>query len=179
MRSTCNAELYIRELTVGYVERVPFPGLLEQLRTRAREPYATGPGGPSNNPNKSKSRPPVNQAMLDLVDEIEEGAIQWLACAAGAMPPARGWTTEEGVRTLLLHTANWPGIEPWLRAQRDRCRIMLGHDPRRVFLAHTVCECGGGLSVTADASSGVRCEGTPEAAPCGNVYEPHTWLELL
>lgn len=208
MENACVAA--VDALTLGYTEEVEytekrgqknvrkrgtrrFGPLLDQLRTQAADPYASKQGGPTNNPNKSVSRPPVNQAMLDLVDSIDEQSARMLA-----------WLRQRVTVVDTPQRANMRGPESKLReiqvmcgssvlkdaevAQTlqsltqmvNRCREMLGHDSRRVMLADMVCHvCGGALSVAQDASTDVECVGTPEAESCGHSYARHEWLTLM
>jgi hypothetical protein len=170
-----------------------FAGLLAQLRWRASDPFASKQGGPSNNPNKSVSRPPVNQAMLDLVDSIDEQAarmVQWLRerITVVIQPGREQFRSPEAklseIRVMCgsssLTDAEVAQTLQSLTAMVSRCREMLGHDSRRVMLANTVChECSGALSVAQDASTDVECIGTPKSGPCGVTYARHEWLSLM
>ncbi len=170
-----------------------FGGLLGQLRLQAADPFASKPGGPTNNPNKSKSRPPLNQSMLDLVDSIDEQAgriVSWLRERVTVVEqPGRVQfrSPESKLREIgvmcgssVLRDAEVAQVLQSLTAMVSRCREMLGHDSRRVMLADVVCHvCSGALSVAQDASTDVECVGTPETEPCGNSYARHDWLTLM
>lgn len=193
----------ITALIYEYSEQVPvkgkkprevtFPGLLEQLRTKAADPYASKQGGPTNNPNKSISRPPLNQAMADLVDSVDEQAdriLQWLRTSVTvAEQPGRQQKRgpESKLREIdvmcgssMLQDAQLATILQSMTAMVSRAREMLGHESRRVMLGEMVCgECGGGLSVAEDASTDVECMGTPTKAACGNSYARTSWLDFM
>jgi hypothetical protein len=209
MESACVAA--VEALAYGYTEEVTyrekvgkktvertgsrsFGGLLGQLRLQAADPYATPKSsGPSNNPNKSVSRPPVNQAMLDLVDSIDEQAdrmLQWLrtrvtVCVQpGRMQLRSPESKLNEIRVMcgssVLQDADIATLLQSLTAMVSRCREMLGHDSRRVMLADVVCHtCGGALSVAQDASTDVECVGTPETGPCGVTYARVEWLRIM
>lgn len=209
MENACVAA--VAALTTGYTEEVTFTvkhgkgtrrktgtrsfgGLLQQLRLQAADPYATkGDGSPSCNPNKSVSRPPVNQAMLDLVDSVDEQAeriLLWLrqTITVCVQPQREQFRSPESklqeIRvmcgTSTLKDAEIATVMQSLTAMVTRCREMLGHDSRRVMLADVVCHtCGGALSVAQDASTDVECVGTPESGPCGVTYARSEWLRIM
>lgn len=214
MEKACEAA--VAALTTGYVEEVTFTvksgkstrkktgsrsfgGLLGQLRLQASDPFASKQGGPTNNPNKSTSRPPVNQAMLDLVDSIDEQAsrmVLWLRnrITVVEQPGRQQFRSPESklheirvmVGTSTLRDAEVAQVLQSVTQMVTRCREMLGHDSRRVMLANVVCHaCGGALSVAQDASTDVECIGhpstDPQAAngPCGVSYARHDWLTLM
>lgn len=208
MENACVAA--IDALTLGYVEEVTFSvkegkktvqktgsrsfgPLLEQLRLQAADPYASKQGGPTNNPNKSVSRPPVNQAMLDLVDHIDEQSarmVLWLrqrVTVVESPPRADNRGPESKLREIrvmcgssFLKDAEVAQTLQSLTQMVNRCREMLGHDAHRVMLADVVCHmCGGALSVAQDASTDVECVGTPETEPCGHSYARFEWLRLM
>lgn len=198
-------------LTRGYTEEVTFTvkhgkstrkktgsrsfgGLLQQLRLQAADPYATkGDGSPSCNPNKSVSRPPVNQAMLDLVDTVDEQAdriVLWLRerVTVVVQPGRTQFRSPESklneIRVMcgssVLKDAEIAQVMQSLTAMVTRCREMLGHDSRRVMLADVVCHtCGGALSVAQDASTDVECVGSPDSGPCGVTYARTEWLRIM
>ncbi|MFE0101181.1 hypothetical protein [Streptomyces sp. NPDC059009] len=67
-----------------------------------------------------------------------------------------------------------------LRKRVRSARIILGYDAPQRMLKDSVCgDCGGALIVADDASSDVRCIGTPEAPSCGTKYFRWQWIELL
>lgn len=209
MENACVAA--VDALTIGYDEEVTFSvkqgkrtvqktgsrhfgGLLEQLRLQSADPYATkGDGSPSCNPNKSVSRPPVNQAMIDLVDTCDEQAeriVLWLRERVTVVEqPGRAQfrSAESKLREIrvmcgssVLKDAEIAQVMQSLTAMVTRCREMLGHDSRRVMLANVVCHtCGGALSVAQDASTDVECIGTPESGPCGVSYARVDWLRIM
>jgi hypothetical protein len=170
-----------------------FPGLLAQLRWRASDPFASKQGGPTNNPNKSVSRPPVNQSMLDLVDTIDEQCdrmVMWLRerITVVVQPGRTQFRSPEAklseIRVMCgsssLKDAEIAQVLQSLTAMVSRCREMLGHDCRRVMLADMVCgTCGGALSVAQDASTDVECIGTPKSGPCGVTYARTEWLRIM
>jgi hypothetical protein len=170
-----------------------FGGLLGQLRLQAQDAFASKPGGPTNNPNKSKSRPPVNQNMLDLIDTIDEQSarmVLWLRARVTVVeqPGRQDFRSPEAklgeIRVMcgssMLKDAEVAQTLQSLTQMVNRCRELLGHDSRRVMLADVVCHvCGGALSVAQDASTDVECVGTPETEPCGVAYARIEWLTLM
>lgn len=208
MENACVAA--VDALTSGYTEEVEytekrgqknvrkrgtrtFGPLLQQLRLQAADPYATKAGGPSNNPNKSVSRPPVNQSMLDLVDSIDEQAVRIVTWLRNRITVVDNSTRQDKrgpesklneIRVMcgssMLGDAEIATVLQSLTQMVARCREMLGHDSRRVMLADVVChECGGALSVAQDASTDVECVGKPDAEPCGNSYARLEWVRLM
>lgn len=166
--------------------------LLTELRTRAMEPITATSSGPSYNPNHSTSRPPYNQAMLDLVDTIHEQADRvhrWLSMritliemstAPKRSPESCLYAIRAMVRTTLLTDAELASTLQTTTQLVSQARQMLGYDVRRVMLANMVChECGGALGVAEDASTDVKCMGSPTAPPCGNTYSRMQWLDLM
>jgi hypothetical protein len=214
MENACVAA--VDALTLGYTEEVTwreksgrktvertgsrrFGPLLDQLRLQAADPYASKQGGPTNNPNKSVSRPPVNQAMLDLVDSVDEQAdrmLMWLRSRVTVVEqPTRASfrSPESKLREIqvmcgssVLKDAECAQVLQSLSAMVSRCREMLGHDSRRIMLADKVCHvCGGALSVAQDASTDVECVGYPNVSPedsqgpCGVTYARLDWLGIM
>lgn len=208
MENACAAA--VAALTTGYTEDAEwtekvgkrnvrkhgtrsFPGLLHQLRVKAADPYATKASGPSNNPNKSVSRPPINQNMVDLVDSIDEQAVRIVVWLRNRITVVDNSTRQDKrgpesklqeIRVMcgssMLGDAELATVLQSLTAMVSRCREMLGHDARRVMLADMVChECGGALSVAQDASTDVECVGTPDKEACGNSYARLEWIRLM
>jgi hypothetical protein len=66
-----------------------------------------------------------------------------------------------------------------LRTMERKIRLFLGYDAQKRLLADTSCDkCGGALIVAEDASSDVRCIGTPSERSCGHVYPRWQWISL-
>lgn len=183
----------VAQLTKGWTERVEhqetvrvvrFGGLLPQLESMAREQCSISSGGGSN-PNKSVSRPPLNMAPLNLIDDIKsECALTRIALWSRTTGPDLSTNV---TLTRQLHDVawlcmqledRWPDFtsaavntgQAWVK----RARIMLGYETREIAIAGTVCHvCNGVLVVAADASSDVRC------LDCGHVYPRWSWLSML
>ncbi|WP_406527358.1 hypothetical protein [Streptomyces sp. I8-5] len=195
---------HVRQLCDGYEEsvtygpagaqntrRVHFKPLLDQLSIAAREQRSMKPSGGSN-PNKSSSRPPLNQAFLDMLDDIRDNAIRthqaiWLRMRPGdtEVPHIGTHLTIRAIlreihRLSLAFDNNDPVfvetiatcVESWVRASK----VLLGHESRIVILVDTVCGaegCGAPLQVALDATSNVSC------TKCPTTYEQHSWAEML
>lgn len=168
------------------VKSVRFPSILSQLRIMARMPSSVASNG--CNPNKSGSRPPVNMAPLNLIDDIHVQAIAASRMLGNSIH--RTHTVEEALGELISACALIESAcesdaclmaavrcaEGWVK----RGRLMLGYDIRETILVDAVCgECGGTLVVAVDASSDVRCIGTEDNLSCGTRYPKATWLDLL
>lgn len=153
---------------------------------------SSGSGGPSV--NRPDSRPPGNMAPLHLIDTISEQARFLYAdlCAdfRGVAPqdPLLHQRITQVLHNLLAvsqvaietHPRNVHQVartsSQWVR----KARCMLGYDKPQVLLRDMVCgNCGGALCVASDASTDVRCIGTPALPSCGQVYARWDWLNLL
>lgn len=170
---------------------VRYPALLAQLQQAITMPSSGAPSS-TRNPNKSGSRPPGNTAPLILIDTISEEArknfaILWTV--SKGTPPALGTRrrTVEVLRNLATlaevsheHPAVVHDIAGDARNWVRKARIMLGYDKPDVMMESSTChECGGALAVAADASTDVRCIGSPGALPCGQIYRRSDWIGLL
>lgn len=168
-----------------------YPGLLSQLEEAASIPSSAGPssGGSSNKPG---SRPPGNMASLLLIDTINEEARFWYSdlwfVVKGTPAPSTARKTLPELLLMLVLVADQahehPGLVHELSGSLhkwiNKARIMLGYAKPYVQLASTTChQCGGALAVASDASTDVRCVGTPTDPACGHVYRRENWLELL
>lgn len=165
-------------------------GLIPQLQVAVSVKGSSNGQGPSS--NKPGSRPLINMAALDLLDHIVVGAQTWhdklydelyihhavgnnrrlTHVLANILPMCERLQHVKPslVRGVLKDANQWT----------KRARILLGYDKPLVMLRDTVCgECGGGLAVATDASTDVRCVGTPEESPCGVVYPRFRWLEMV
>lgn len=173
------------------VKQVRYEPLLTQLQLLAHQPASTG-SSEGSNPNKGGSKPPINLAPLNLVDEMTVEAREQVRTLANLGAPyvksTRKWTLERALTELPAMAAYCEGkhletVEKTAeRAQLwvKRSRVLLGYEPREIQLANTVCHsCGGALVVARDASSDVRCAGHPEAPACGQRYPRWAWLDLL
>lgn len=168
--------------------RVSFKPILDQLSIAARAQRSINSGGGSN-PNKSSSRPPVNQAFLNMLDDIHDNAIRtheamWLRMRPDSTdaPQIGSHVTTRALlgeieRLARAFDSNDPTfletiatcVESWVRA----AKVLLNHESRVVILADTVCgACEAPLQVALDATSAVSC------TQCPTAYEQRSWAEL-
>lgn len=170
---------------------VQLPSLIDQLQEAVAEPTSMV-GGDGASGDKPHSNPPGNQEALDLLLSIKTDV---LVCYGGLHQllypthPERAVSVISALRTLpdWCAMASDSGYEQIvcdvkevLRKRVRSARIILGYDTRQTMLADTVCgECGGALIVADDASTDVRCIGTPDAPPCGTKYYRWQWIDLL
>lgn len=179
------------EMSESRARTVQCASLIEQLQEAVSEPVsATGGGGASG--DKPHSNPPGNQEALDLLLKVRYRAFESYAALHRALYPThriRQVRVVDALRTL----PDWCAIaadgemydlvcevKEALRKLVRTARIVLGYDTAQRMLADSVCgECGGALIVAADATTDVRCIGTPEAPSCGMVYRRWHWIELL
>ncbi|MFI0262530.1 hypothetical protein ACH4OW_26215 [Streptomyces sp. NPDC017056] len=171
------------------------PSLIRQLQEAVTERTAAGNGSGVSAQEKSHSSPPGNQEALDCLFAIETDAHMHYALLREALYPH---DRAEGISAVnaLRQIADWcalvadgtldagPDLVHEVKSDLHRrvrtARIILGYDSPQRMLASVVCgECGGALSVADDASTDVRCIGTPETAPCGTRYYRWQWIELL
>jgi len=162
-----------------------FDGLISQLELMARMPASMASDGGCN-PNKSGSKPPVNQAPLNLIDDIHEDAGKLLVSLA----PHKGAVVSLN-QALSLISSRCDQIAPYepqlvtsaenrVSSWVKRARVMLGYDVRETVMAEVVCpSCGGDLSVAVDASTDLRCVGSTVKPSCGLTYPRWDWLRLL
>ncbi|SOE25632.1 hypothetical protein [Streptomyces sp. OK228] len=170
---------------------VQLPSLIEQLQEAVAEPVSmTGGDGASG--DKPHSKAPGNQEALDLLMSIKiDAAICYSGLRQVLYPahPERNVSVVSALRALpdWCAMASDSGYEQIvcdvkevLRKRVRSARIILGYDTRQSMLADVVCgDCGGALVVADDASTDVRCIGTPDAAPCGTRYYRWDWINLL
>lgn len=146
-------------------------------------------GGSSNKPG---SRPLINMAALDLLDEIGVGAQTWHDRLYDELYDNHVVGNNRRINHVLANIVpmceRLQHVKPSLThgvlkdANRwtKRARVLLGYDKPLVMLRDTVCgECGGALAVATDASTDVKCVGTPEDSPCGVIYPRFRWLEMV
>lgn len=166
--------------------------LIDQLQEAVTEPVS-GNGGDGASGDKPHSNAPGNQEALGKLQEIKSRAFEWYWRLHGALYPehqdSRTLTAVSALRTLPDWCAIATDSEMYdlvrdvkedLRKAVRSARFILGYDVPYKMLAESLCgECGGALIVADDASSDVRCIGTPEAAPCGKKYYRWQWIELL
>lgn len=163
-----------------------YDGLIEQLSLNSTTPLQSraGVGGGGGKPG---SRPPINQVYANCIDTIHEGA--WIAWEVLCGPGYNSnWTLPQLLALL------WDRVTAYADERPEACetvarmarrwvhdaRVLLGYESRKVVLADTVCgQCGGTLVVAVDATSDVRCTGTPDTDPCGMVYGRLEWISLL
>lgn len=168
---------------------VRHPGLLAQLDAASKH-QNTPTAGPATRARPG-SRPPGNMAAFTLLDDISRQArdlLREMRAELGRTPTQEHWGSTTAALTGLIpaclalephrpETARYAVRETrcWVR----RARVVLGHEKPTSVLRDTVCgECGGALVVAADATTDVRCIGTPDTLSCGTVYERWRWLEL-
>ncbi|MCX4912830.1 hypothetical protein [Streptomyces sp. NBC_00687] len=146
-------------------------------------------GGDGASGDKPHSNPPGNQEALDLLMAIKADAASCFAALREHLYPThpqRAVDTVTALRTLPDWCAMAGGAEvagnvrEVLRKHVRTARIVLGYDTRQHMLADTVCgDCGGALIVADDASTDVRCIGSPDTPPCGTRYYRWQWIDLL
>lgn len=172
-------------------KRMHYDPLLDQLQLAARMPASMGSDGGCN-PNKSGSKPPLNIAPLNLIDDITSEAwtqvdIFWELDADLARYRKAAMLDEiftqltslchkfEDTHPDHVYTTAKCG-QAWVK----RARILLGYEARETTLADMVCgSCSGALVVAVDASTDVRCVGSPAAPSCGASYPRLQWIDLL
>ncbi|MFH8405545.1 hypothetical protein ACH4FX_12330 [Streptomyces sp. NPDC018019] len=172
-----------------------FPALIQQLEAAVFEP-ASAAGDSGGGADKPHSNPPGNQAVLDLLFAVKARTFGYYHQLRNALFPDYRDAPATSTANALAQIADWAAmacdgtlecseelvhdIRTGLGRLVRGARITLGHDAPQRMLADTVCgECGGALVVADDASSDVRCIGTPEAPPCGTKYFRWQWVDLL
>ncbi|OII61192.1 hypothetical protein BJP40_06600 [Streptomyces sp. CC53] len=171
---------------------VRMAGLLEQLRKVAIEGGRSPAGRAARRPpNKPGSQPPGRTDGLTLLDEITGEVYYWVdrvlmesgrdrTLGLSPMPALLDALVAETRLLEDTHPALVADIADATRTWVRRARRLLGHDESYVMLEERVCgECGGALAVARDASTAVRCVGSPDGGGCGARYERDTWLGLL
>lgn len=188
-------EVVDRFVGVGWNERVSFMVAVDvngervyerRTESRRQDPYLTqlaqsvyhvpvrgGSGGGSV--NKPESKIPGNLVRPDeLMYEVQEIAVKYLGYAC--RPAAHA------LRALVEHphdAAEAKDIIRELRYVERKIRLFLGYDAEKRLLADTLCDkCGGALIVAEDASSDVKCVGTPSERACGHSYPRWQWISL-
>lgn len=169
--------------------------LIVQLQEAVTEPIASG-GGEGGATDKPHSVAPGNQEALDLLLRVTQSAIGHYQRLRMELYPDHGPAIRINGPNALRQIADWCAmasdgtvecgyelvceVKDDLRKLVRSARIILGYDSPQRMLAQTVCgDCGGALIVADDATSDVRCIGTPDAAPCGNRYYRWDWINLL
>jgi len=171
------------------MKTVRHKALLAQLAEASTQTTSRGVAL-AGNTNKPESHPPGNMAPLNLIDTIGEQAryqyCQLCMALRGTVPTTHVRLTQllhnlvsvaQGARDYppALHEAAVASGQ-WVR----KARVMLGYDKPQTLLKDVVCgNCGGALTVAVDASTDVRCIGTPATSSCGQVYPQWQWLDLL
>ncbi len=169
--------------------------LMDQLQEAVTEPTATG-GGEGGATDKPHSVAPGNQEALDLLLRVSQVAIgHYQRLRTELYPDHRGGFRNTGPNALR-QVVDWCAmasdgtvecgyelvceVKEDLRRLVRTARIILGYDSPQRMLAETVCgDCGGALIVAEDATSDVRCIGTPDTASCGTRYLTWQWIDLL
>ncbi|MEV5595997.1 hypothetical protein [Streptomyces sp. NPDC052496] len=171
------------------------PPLIGQLQDAVSERSATGDTGSVGVQERPHSNPPGNQEALDCLFAIETDVRRHYALLREVLYP-HDRAVRVSVANALRQIADWcalaadgtldagPDLVREVKSDLHRrvrtARIILGYDVVHRMLAETVCgDCGGALSVADDASTDVRCIGTPETAPCGTRYYRWQWIDLL
>lgn len=183
------AEVIDRFVGVGWNERVSFMVAVnvngEQVyerRTESRRqaPYLTQlaqsvyyvpvRGGGGGSVNKPESKIPGNLVRPDeLMCEVQEIATKYLGYACRPVGNALRALAECEDGELVRE----------LRYVERKIRLFLGYDAEKRLLADMLCDkCGGALIVAEDASSDVKCIGTPSERSCGHSYPRWQWISL-
>lgn len=170
---------------------VQLPSLIDQLQEAVAEPVSMA-GGDGASGDKPHSKAPGNQEALDLLMSIRTDAQMYYSGLHQLLYPThpeRRVSVVSALRTLpdWCAMASESGheeavcyVKEVLRKRVRSARIILGYDTRQSMLADVVCgDCGGALIVADDASTDVRCIGSPDAPPCGNRYYRWDWIDLL
>ncbi|MGW2206772.1 DUF7341 domain-containing protein [Streptomyces sp. NPDC001774] len=169
---------------------IPTASLYAQLKNFAQHAPNT-PKAERTPPNKPSSRPPGNMAGFLLLDEIASEAAYWTdraliesgrdrENALNPMPNLLHVLTRELRHIEDAHPDVIDQVTTVTRGWVKRARHLLGHEQPQTMLTDHVCgECGGGLIVATDASTAVRCIGTPDTPSCGTTYTQDMWLQLL
>lgn len=208
MRDSEAIQQTVTELTSWWSERVEYKvivsgetetriksvrqaALLDQLQRVSLDGVAPGDKCERSAPNKPASRPPGSMRGLELIDQIGEDARYCYNLLLSHMGREELLHRMSVVNVLRNIVAALPSVEHTqpsmlreIRGFTDRwrndARLLLGYERPTKMLADTVCgECGGALAVAGDASTAVRCTGTPTAQPCGRTYPHSEWLALL
>ncbi|QES45238.1 hypothetical protein DEJ49_33405 [Streptomyces venezuelae] len=167
------------------------PSLLDQLQDEIAEPAATT-GGPKS-VDDPHSNPPGNQAAFECLLGIKVHARAHFEALRRVLYPDHGRREAVTVVSALRAIPDWCAmandsgydelvfeIKEDLRKRVRTARIILGYEAPQRLLETTVCGgCGGALIVAEDASTDVRCIGTPEAPGCGQMYRRWDWINLL
>jgi ribosomal protein S27E len=171
---------------------VQLPSLMDQLQEAVAEPVSIA-GGDGASGDKPHSKAPGNQEALDLLLSVKQDAYECYTALRRAFYPTHAARGLPRVVSALRALPDWCAmanesgyeqvvcdVKEILRKRVRSARIILGYDTRQSMLADVVCgDCGGALIVADDASTDVRCIGTPDAAPCGNRYFRWDWINLL
>ncbi|MFJ4828417.1 hypothetical protein ACIP79_00525 [Streptomyces sp. NPDC088747] len=171
---------------------VQLPSLIDQLQEAIAEPVSMH-GGDGASGAKPHSNPPGNQEALDLLLSVKSDAYESYLVLRRALYPTHAAQGHPPVVSALRALPDWCAmasedghgelvceVKERLRKRVRSARIVLGYDTPQRMLADSLCgECGGALIVADDASTDVRCIGTPDAAPCGTRYYRWQWIELL
>lgn len=183
------------QLLEGRGKSVRQPPLIDQLQAAVAEPTAngTGEGGAGDKPH---SATPGNAEALELLLRIRASAHQHYRRLREELYPDHTAPMRITVPNALRAVTDWCAmasdgtvecgyalvceVKDDLRKTVKSARIVLGYDAPQRMLADTVCGvCAGALIVADDASTDVRCIGTPEAAGCGTRYMRWDWINLL
>lgn len=169
--------------------------LMDQLQEAVTEPTVTG-GGEGGATDKPHSVAPGNQEALELSLRVSQAAIRHYQQLRAALYPDHAPGIRVSGPNALRQIADWCAmagdgtvecgedlvceVKEDLRKLVRSARIILGYDSPQRMLESTVCgTCGGALIVADDASTDVRCIGTPDAPSCGTRYYRWQWIDLL
>ncbi|AZM51786.1 hypothetical protein DMA15_03640 [Streptomyces sp. WAC 01529] len=169
------------------------PSLIVQLQEAVTEPVSKAGGDGIGAIDRPHSNPPGNGEALALLLTIRADAHDYYDALRAVLYPGHGERKGVTVLSALRAIPDWCamageaghddlvyGIKEDLRKRVRTARIILGYDSPMAMLADVLCgDCGGALIVAGDASTDVRCIGTPEAAPCGTKYFRWDWIKLL
>lgn len=169
------------------------PPLLDQLQDAIAEPVSLAGGDGSGSGDKPHSNPPGNQEAFECLLGIMAKAHGFYDALRDVLYPEHGQRTAATVPGALRALPDWCAmasesgyddlvyeIKEDLRRRVRTARIILGYDSPMRMLAQVLCgNCNGALIVADDASTDVRCIGTPDAPSCGTKYPRWDWIKLL
>lgn len=165
--------------------------LVVQLQEAVTEPVSMAGSEGIGAMDKPHSSPPGNGEALACLMDIGDDARRHYKSLREALYPDHAERKGVTVISALRALPDWCAmaseyeelvyeIKEDLRKRVRTARIILGYDSPMKMLASVLCgDCGGALIVADDASTDVRCIGTPEAAPCGTKYMRWDWIKLL
>ncbi|WP_055563631.1 hypothetical protein [Streptomyces atriruber] len=169
------------------------PSLLDQLQEAVAEPVSKAGGDGIGAMDRPHSNPPGNGEALAVLLSVTADARKYYDALRRVLYPDHGERKGVTVISALRAIPDWCAmaseaghddlvyeVKEDLRKRVRTARIILGYDSPMAMIEDTVCgDCGGALIVADDASTDVRCIGTPEAPSCGAKYFRWDWIRLL